>query len=199
MCTTVLIGRDPATPPHWVHIRWRLLSAKIDDVSLWPLPHYAVRSPSLFGLQVYSIAQRIGWDPVTPITPPPPSHLGSYTRALLVSQDRRRLFVTPCSYGNLPPNFLTSSWKGGGIYVECVWQRNMFTLCSPQFQAGANNPATLLKWQVQIRRKSSSISLYHMVTQADATRSGSTDFYCWLARNVRVLCLQQAHPKRIPT
>ncbi len=27
---------------------------------------------------------------------PPPPHLGSYTRALLVSQDRRHLFVTPC-------------------------------------------------------------------------------------------------------
>ncbi len=27
--------------------------------------------------------------------PPPPPHLGSYTRALLVSQDRRHLFVTP--------------------------------------------------------------------------------------------------------
>ncbi len=35
----------------------------------------------------------IGWDPATP--PPLPPHLGSYTRALLVSQDRRHLFVTP--------------------------------------------------------------------------------------------------------
>ncbi len=34
----------------------------------------------------------IGWDPATPPLPP---HLGSYTRALLVSQDRRPLFVTP--------------------------------------------------------------------------------------------------------
>jgi hypothetical protein len=31
-----------------------------------------------------------------PATPPSPLHLGSYTRALLVSQDRRHLFVTPC-------------------------------------------------------------------------------------------------------
>jgi hypothetical protein len=30
------------------------------------------------------------------VTPPPP-HLGSYTRELLVSQDRRHLFVTPLS------------------------------------------------------------------------------------------------------
>ncbi len=35
----------------------------------------------------------IGWDPATP--PPPPSHLGSCTRLLLVSQDRRHFFVTP--------------------------------------------------------------------------------------------------------
>jgi hypothetical protein len=39
--------------------------------------------------QLYSLAE----------TPPPPPHLGSYTRALLVSQDRRHLFVTPCLYG----------------------------------------------------------------------------------------------------
>jgi hypothetical protein len=31
-----------------------------------------------------------------PATPPP--HLGPYTRALLVSQDRRHLFVTPARY-----------------------------------------------------------------------------------------------------
>ncbi len=34
----------------------------------------------------------IGWDPATP---PLPTHLGSHTRAPLVSQDRRNLFVTP--------------------------------------------------------------------------------------------------------
>ncbi len=39
----------------------------------------------------------IGWDLWLRVrTPPTPPHLGSYTRALLVSQDRRRLFfVTP--------------------------------------------------------------------------------------------------------
>ncbi len=36
----------------------------------------------------------IDWDPANP--PPPPSHLGSYTSALLVSQDRLHLFVIPC-------------------------------------------------------------------------------------------------------
>ncbi len=30
--------------------------------------------------------------------PPPPPHLGSYARSLLVSQNRRHLFVTPCQY-----------------------------------------------------------------------------------------------------
>jgi hypothetical protein len=40
-------------------------------------------------VRLYSLAQ-------TPLLPPPPSHLGSYTRALLVSQDRRHLFVTLC-------------------------------------------------------------------------------------------------------
>jgi hypothetical protein len=33
---------------------------------------------------------------------PIPPHLGLYPRALLVSQDRRRLFVTPCFLWNHP-------------------------------------------------------------------------------------------------
>jgi hypothetical protein len=64
---------------------------------------------SLFGLHVkwcahcttvYSLAD-------TPEPPALPPHFGgSYTRALLVSQDRRHLFVTPClnlSNGRVPP------------------------------------------------------------------------------------------------
>jgi len=46
---------------------------------------------NLFGL--LCTAALIGWDPATPSLPP---HLGLYTRALLVSQDRRHLFITPC-------------------------------------------------------------------------------------------------------
>jgi hypothetical protein len=46
---------------------------------------------SLFGLLCTAVL--IAWDPATP----PPPHLGSYTRPLLVSQDRRHLFVTPWS------------------------------------------------------------------------------------------------------
>jgi hypothetical protein len=37
LCTAVLIGLDPATPPFpriWAHIRGRYWSAKIDDISL---------------------------------------------------------------------------------------------------------------------------------------------------------------------
>ncbi len=45
----------------------------------------------LFGLLCTAVL--IGWDPATPPFPP---HLGSYTRALLVNQDRRHLFVTYC-------------------------------------------------------------------------------------------------------
>jgi hypothetical protein len=51
---------------------------------------YGVRSTNFIWApcaQLYSLAEN-------PATPPPP-HLGSYTRALLVSQDRRHLFVTP--------------------------------------------------------------------------------------------------------
>jgi hypothetical protein len=45
---------------------------------------------SLFELHVHSCTH---W--LRPRNSPLPPHLGSYTRALLVSQDRRRLFVTP--------------------------------------------------------------------------------------------------------
>ncbi len=47
---------------------------------------------SLFGLlciQLYSLAE-------IPQLPPFPMHLGSYMMAILVSQERRHLFVTPC-------------------------------------------------------------------------------------------------------
>jgi hypothetical protein len=45
---------------------------------------------SLFGFHVYSCTHwlRLRNSPL-------PLHLGSYTRALLVSKDRRHLFVTP--------------------------------------------------------------------------------------------------------
>ncbi len=48
---------------------------------------------SLFGLLWTAVL--IGWGPATP---PLPAHLDLYTRALLVSQDRRNLFVTPWFY-----------------------------------------------------------------------------------------------------
>jgi hypothetical protein len=49
---------------------------------------YGVRSPKFIWAlcaQLYSLTE----------TSPPPPHLGSYTRAPLVSQDGRHLFVTP--------------------------------------------------------------------------------------------------------
>ncbi len=52
----------------------------------------------LFRLHMHNctaVTVLIGWDPTTPSLSP---RLGSYTRALLVSQDRRQLFVTPCNF-----------------------------------------------------------------------------------------------------
>ncbi len=45
---------------------------------------------SLFGLHVTWCTQ------LYPAIPPPPPNLGSYTRAQLVSQEGRHLFITPC-------------------------------------------------------------------------------------------------------
>ncbi len=46
---------------------------------------------SLFGLLCTAVLN--GYDPATP---PLAAHLGSYTRTLLVSQDRRHLFAPWC-------------------------------------------------------------------------------------------------------
>jgi hypothetical protein len=46
---------------------------------------------SLFGIHVHSCSHWLR------LLIPPPPHLGSYTRALLVSQGRRHLFVNPWS------------------------------------------------------------------------------------------------------
>ncbi len=55
---------------------------------------YGGRSPKFIWTpcHVMCTAVLIGWDPATPSLPP---HWDSYTRALLVSKDRRHLFVTP--------------------------------------------------------------------------------------------------------
>ncbi len=63
---------------------------------------------SLFGLLCTSVL--IGREQAT--TPHPP-HLGLYARALLVSQGRRHLFVTTCSY-----RMKCDLWKFGNIKLE---------------------------------------------------------------------------------
>ncbi len=65
------------------------------------LVKYRARSPRFIWAscpQLYSLAE-------TPHPLSPPSHLGSYTRALLVSLDRRHLFVTPGAIGQ--PRYMT--------------------------------------------------------------------------------------------
>ncbi len=59
-----------------------------------PLVKYGGRTPKFIWApcHVMCVAILIGWDPATPPISP---HLDSYARALLVSKDRRHLFVTP--------------------------------------------------------------------------------------------------------
>ncbi len=74
---------NPPPPPRhiWAHIRGRYWSANQDRRHLFVTP--------CFTLSHGDRSTKFIW----PRNPPPPPHLGSYTRALLVSQD---LFVTPC-------------------------------------------------------------------------------------------------------
>jgi hypothetical protein len=66
--------------------------------------------PKFIWASVYSCIL-IGWDLATPPLPP---HLGSYTRALLVSLDRRHLFVTPCLYPIWTERQRRHSFTAGG-------------------------------------------------------------------------------------
>ncbi len=60
----------------------------------------------------------IGWDTATLHLPP---HLGSYTRALLVSQNRRHLCVTPWLTRLEEQNFVRSRFQ---TTYQCVSDRN---------------------------------------------------------------------------
>ncbi len=51
-----------------------------------------LQSPEFIWTPCVQLYVLIDWDPASPLLSP---HLGSYTRALLVSQDRRHLFVFP--------------------------------------------------------------------------------------------------------
>ncbi len=67
---------------------------------------YGVRSPYFIwasGAQLYSLAE------TQQLLPPPPPHLGSYMRSLLVSEDRRHFFVTPWREWRIPVSGLSSN------------------------------------------------------------------------------------------
>ncbi len=80
------------------------------------------------------------------LLPTPPPHLGSYTRAPLVSQDRRHLFVTPCfshsrtQFSSTAPRgkmaaatlhlwpSRTATWSSGTRLCSCVQQTQLLGL-----------------------------------------------------------------------
>ncbi len=89
---------------------------------------------SLFGLLCTAVL--IGWDPAA--SPPPSPHLGSYTRALLVSQDWWHLFVTPWGGSGIhsirsiegPNGGNAASWKFFQISSQWESQKNRSALIS---------------------------------------------------------------------
>ncbi len=83
-----------------------------------------------------------GWDPSTPSHPP---HLGSYTRALLVSQDRRHLLVTPC----LKLTTTLRGWVGEIKIIQTVIKRWRYQPSRSVFQANLIGRPVPLKYDFQ--------------------------------------------------
>ncbi len=92
---------------------------------------YRVRSPEFIWtpcVQLYSMAE--AWQPTHP-------HMGSYTRALLVSQDRRHLFKTPAESGCSVIRRVENT--DPGVFEVAVW-------CSEMLERDLKD-GTDVKWQ----------------------------------------------------
>jgi hypothetical protein len=75
-----------------------------------PQVKYGVRSSEFIWLHVQCMLHSLAKTPQSP-PPPHPPHLGSYTRTLLVSQDRRHIYVTPCYWRILKKTVVYSGFK----------------------------------------------------------------------------------------
>jgi hypothetical protein len=89
-----------------------------------PSLKYGGRSPKFIWAQchVMCTAVLIGWDPATPPFPP---HCDSYTRALLVSKDRRHLSVT--AWGR--PKAMRRS-RDLRLYLSAKTHKNTDSVCA---------------------------------------------------------------------
>ncbi len=99
-------------PSSWNRIRIRITNTDPGQHTL----NMKLDLQSLFGLHEHSCTH---W--LRPINIPTPPHLGSYTRALLVSLGRRHLIATSCK---------TAKWCGSGstTLLECVLQSTCYIL-----------------------------------------------------------------------
>ncbi len=83
--------------PHTAQFSQQSVKVRLSVMTLCHRLNMEVDLHSFFwaSCHVMCTAVLIGWDPAPP--PSPIRHWDSYMRTLLVSQDRRHLFVTPCS------------------------------------------------------------------------------------------------------
>jgi hypothetical protein len=95
---------------------------------------------SLFGLHVH---RRTHWlRPRNSPPPPLPPHWGSYTRALLVSQDSRHLFVTP--WLNISTQHSCSCNFSRYFYIfilDSYFRREAVHACGPSARLHRTQPA----------------------------------------------------------
>jgi hypothetical protein len=107
---------------------------------LQPQVKYGVRSPNFIWApcaQLYSLAETPQPSPPPPIHP----HFDSYSRALLISQDGRHLFMIPCLHYNhlvLRNNFFLAELKSFQVR-KVLWSRSGIQCCfDPQIRIRQN-------------------------------------------------------------
>ncbi len=118
-------------------------------VSVPPYVKYGLDLQSLFGLHVHSCNHWLYWNNPKNLphaqSPPPPPHLGSYTRSLLVSQDRWHLLLsTVCHPHYHKPRNRYSKYKkqllSSSLYAFLLYGcTRLYTQISQPFPGNLNN------------------------------------------------------------
>jgi hypothetical protein len=132
---------------------------------------------------VHSCTVLSGWDPATPPCPPIWTRI---TRALLVSKDRRHLFVTPCPRWSMDISFKDdvtvihlprSLWMSGDSQRILISKRRNYESMSLMRGSPTVRHVLQLSYSISFQRASSSRK--ELEKKAKASRSKKLSKYSW--------------------